>query len=70
MEAVRATPRDVHVATREVESFVSNDRKRSAKTPVRVAFRRAPIEHPFRLVEQEAGFAYFEGRNYRACCGT
>ena len=56
----------VNVATREVKYFVSNDLTRSAKTLVRVAFRRAPIEHLFRLVKQEAGFAHFEGRNYRA----
>ena len=56
----------VNVATREVKYFVSNDLKRSLKTLVRVAFRRAPIEHLFRLVKQEAGFTHFEGRNYRA----
>ena len=56
----------VNVATGEGKYFASNDLKRSLPTLVRVAFRRAPIEHLFRLVKQEAGFAHFEGRNYRA----
>jgi SRSO17 transposase len=56
----------VNVATQEVKYYVSNDLRRSLRTVVRVAFRRAPIEHLFRLVKQEAGFTHFEGRNYRA----
>ena len=56
----------VNVATGEVKYFASNDRRRSAKTLLRVAFRRAPIEHLFRLVKPAAGFTHFEGQNYRA----
>ena len=56
----------VNVETAQVKYFVSNDLKRSAKKLLQVAFRRAPIEHQFRLVKQEAGFTHFEGRNYRA----
>lgn len=56
----------VNVATGEVKYFVSNELKRSLRTLVRVAFRRATVEHLFRLVKQEAGFTHFEGRNYRA----
>ena len=56
----------VNVETGEVKYYVSNDLKRSAQTLLRVGLRRAPIEHLFRLVKQEAGFAHFEGRNYRA----
>ena len=56
----------VNVATHEVKYFVTNDRRRALKTVVRVAFRRAAIEHLFRLAKQEAGFTHFEGRNYRA----
>ena len=56
----------VNVATSEVKYFASNDRQRSVKTLLRVAFRRAPIEHLFRLAKQEAGFTHFEGQNYRA----
>jgi len=56
----------VNVATHEVKYYTTNDRRRSLRTVVRVAFRRAAIEHPFRLVEHEAGFTHSEGRNYRA----
>lgn len=56
----------VNAATSEVKYFISNAVGRSPKTLLRVAFRRAPIEHLFRLVKQEAGFAHFEGRHYRA----
>lgn len=33
---------------------------------VRVAFRRAHVEHLFRIVKSEIGFTHFEGRNYAA----
>jgi SRSO17 transposase len=56
----------VNVATGEVKYFVSNAVVRSPATLLRVAFRRSPIEHLFRLAKREAGFAHFEGRNYRA----
>lgn len=56
----------VNRATKEVKYFVSNAVGVSAKKLLQVAFRRAPIEHLFRLAKQEAGFAHFEGRNYRA----
>jgi SRSO17 transposase len=56
----------VNAATTEVKYFVSNAVGRSPATLLRVAFRRAPIEHLFRLAKGEAGFAHFEGRNYRA----
>ena len=56
----------VNAATGEVKYFVSNAVGASAKTLLRVAFRRAPVEHLFRLAKQEVGFTHFEGRNYRA----
>lgn len=56
----------VNVATHEVKYYVTNDLRRSLRTVVRVAFRRATVEHLFRLVKQEAGLTHFEGRNYRA----
>ena len=31
---------------------------------VRVAFRRANVEHAFRVCKSELGFGHFEGRNY------
>jgi SRSO17 transposase len=33
---------------------------------VRVAFRRAAVEHCFRVCKAELGFSHFEGRNYTA----
>lgn len=33
---------------------------------VRVGFRRAHVEHLFRIVKSELGFTHFEGRNYTA----
>jgi SRSO17 transposase len=33
---------------------------------VRVAFRRAHVEHAFRICKSELGFTHFEGRNYQA----
>jgi hypothetical protein len=45
--------------------FVSNA---SPETPaellVRAAFRRANVEHAFRVCKSELGFAHFEGRSY------
>jgi SRSO17 transposase len=35
-------------------------------TRVRVAFRRACVEHCFRVCKSELGFSHFEGRNYTA----
>lgn len=55
-----------NAATGEVKYFVSNAVGRSPARLLRVAFRRAPIEHLFRLAKGEAGFTHFEGRNYRA----
>jgi SRSO17 transposase len=54
-------------ATGEEKFFLSNA---PADTPVerlvRVAFRRANVEHAFRLCKSELGFTHFEGRNYVA----
>lgn len=53
--------------TGEEKFFLSNA---AAGTPVavlvRVAFRRACVEHCFRVCKSELGFAHFEGRNYKA----
>jgi SRSO17 transposase len=52
-------------ATGEEKFFLSNA---PADTPVevlvRVAFRRACVEHVFRLCKSELGFTHFEGRHY------
>jgi SRSO17 transposase len=54
-------------ATAEEKFFLSNA---PADTPVevlvRVAFRRACVEHCFRVCKAELGFTHFEGRNYTA----
>jgi SRSO17 transposase len=54
-------------ATGEEKFFLSNA---PADTPVgvlvRVAFRRAVVEHCFRVCKSELGFTHFEGRSYQA----
>jgi SRSO17 transposase len=52
-------------STAEVKYFVSNDLSVPLVKLLRVAFRRATIEHGFRLAKQEAGLMHFEGRSYR-----
>ena len=52
-------------ATGGVKYFVSNAVGRSPRTVLRAGFRRAPVEHLFRLAEGEAGLTHFEGRSYR-----
>jgi len=53
--------------TGEEKFFLSNA---APDTPVevlvRVAFRRANVEHSFRVCKTELGFTHFEGRNYVA----
>jgi SRSO17 transposase len=53
--------------TGEEKFFLSNA---AADTPVevlvRVAFRRATVEHSFRVCKSELGFTHFEGRSYVA----
>jgi SRSO17 transposase len=53
--------------TGEEKFFLSNA---AADTPVgvllRVAFRRAGVEHCFRVCKSELGFTHFEGRSYPA----
>jgi SRSO17 transposase len=55
-----------NVATGEKKYFVSNA---PPKTPVKrllkVAFSRWGIEHVFRVVKSEIGFAHYEGRTYQ-----
>lgn len=53
--------------TGEEKLFLSNAPADSAvEQLIRVAFRRAGVEHAFRLCKSELGFTHFEGRNYRA----
>jgi SRSO17 transposase len=54
-------------ATGEEKFFLSNAPAGAAvEVLVRVAFRRACVEHTFRVCKSELGFTHFEGRNYVA----
>lgn len=55
----------VNLGTGEVKYFASNAVGRSPRTVLRAGFRRAPVEHLFRLAKGEAGLTHFEGRSYR-----
>jgi SRSO17 transposase len=53
--------------TGEEKFFLSNaPQEASVETLVRVAFRRAAVEHSFRVAKSELGFTHFEGRSYTA----
>ncbi len=54
----------VNETTGEVKYFLTNAVDRPLATILRVAFRRATIEHAFRLAKQEAGLMHYEGRTY------
>jgi SRSO17 transposase len=54
----------VNEKTGEVKYFVSNAVDEPLERILRVAFRRATIEHTFRLAKQEAGLMHYEGRDY------
>jgi SRSO17 transposase len=51
-------------ATAEVKFFVTNATGEPLRRVLAVAFRRATVEHSFRLGKQEAGLMHFEGRQY------
>jgi SRSO17 transposase len=54
----------VNEATGEVKYFATNALEEPLARVLRVAFRRATIEHAFRLAKQEAGLMHYEGRHY------
>jgi SRSO17 transposase len=54
----------VNEATGEVKFFVTNARGERLDRVLAVAFRRATIEHSFRVAKQEAGLMHYEGRDY------
>jgi len=54
----------INEATGEVKYFVTNAVGEPLSRVLRVAFRRATIEHAFRVAKQEAGLMHFEGRHY------
>ena len=51
-------------ATAEVKYFLSNAIRTPLARLLRVAFRRATVEHTFQLGKQEAGLLQYEGRKY------
>lgn len=54
----------INEATAEVKYFVSNALEQPLRLVLLVAFRRATIEHGFRLGKSEAGLMHYEGRHY------
>ena len=54
----------VNEATGEVKYFVTNAVGESLATILAVAFRRATVEHAFRIAKTEGGLTHFEGRQY------
>ena len=54
----------VNEATAEVKYFLTNATGASLTRVLAVAFRRATVEHAFRLGKQEAGLMHYEGRDY------
>ncbi|AMV23179.1 hypothetical protein VT84_31305 [Gemmata sp. SH-PL17] len=51
-------------STAEVKYFVTNATDEPLARVLRVAFRRATIEHQFRVAKSEAGMTHYEGRQY------
>jgi SRSO17 transposase len=68
--AVRVARRDytlvvaINEVTAEVKYFLTNATDQPLRVVLLVAFRRATIEHGFRVGKQEAGLMHYEGRHY------
>jgi SRSO17 transposase len=54
----------INEATAEVKYFVTNATDQPLGRVLQVAFRRATVEHGFRVAKQEAGLMHYEGRRY------
>lgn len=54
----------INESTGERKYFVSNATDQPLRVVLLVAFRRATIEHGFRLGKQEVGLMHYEGRHY------
>jgi len=54
----------INEATAEVKYFLTNATAAPLARVLAVAFRRATVEHAFRLGKQEAGLMDYEGRDY------
>src|SRR5262249_25710191 len=56
--------RAINESTAEVKYFVTHATGESLARVLAVAFRRATIEHAFRVAKSEAGLTHYEGRQY------
>jgi SRSO17 transposase len=54
----------INEATAELKYFVSNATGQPLLRLLEVAFRRASVEHTFRVAKSEAGLMHYEGRHY------
>ncbi len=54
----------INETTAEVKYFLTNATEESLARVLQVAFRRATVEHGFRLAKTEAGLTHYEGRQY------
>jgi SRSO17 transposase len=54
----------INEATAELKYFLTNATGAPLGRVLQVAFRRATVEHSFRVAKQEAGLAHYEGRQY------
>src|SRR5262249_686086 len=54
----------INESTAEVKYFVTNAPSASLKRVLAVAFKRATIEHCFRVAKSEAGLTHYEGRQW------
>jgi SRSO17 transposase len=54
----------INEATAEVKYFVTNAPDEPLTRVLQVAFRRATVEHSFRVAKTEAGLTHYEGRQY------
>jgi SRSO17 transposase len=54
----------INEATTEVKYFVTNATEEPLARLLAVAFRRATVEHSFRVAKTEAGLTHYEGRRY------
>lgn len=54
----------INEATAEVKYFISNATQEPLRRILLVAFRRATIEHGFRVAKEEVGMMHYEGRHY------
>jgi SRSO17 transposase len=54
----------INEATAEVKYFLTNATDQPLARVLAVAFRRATVEHSFRVAKTEAGLTHYEGRQY------